>query len=429
MLSKRPSNVFIAVQASWAVLRQNAIRSLMTLTVCSLGTAGVIIAGVMGQAQLAEMNLKMQALGGGLIVVSPNKIPAYPGRIRQLEHFISLVPEDGVALQDAIPELKQAVPVAARNATLRVEQTTSRIRLIGTSSSYFQLRGFQLAQGRFFGAGESRKRVIILGDGVRRELFPFGVSIGDVAQLNGQPYEIVGALKPQGVNFAGEDEDHQAFIPIDTYQTRLANRPWLHFLYLQIDPQSNSTSVVAGVNSILRAKHGRFPGQVDDIVVRDLADLSAQQSDLHSTAIWAISATSILLLSVGVIGIATLMLLVMRQRRAEIGLRRALGATPWDICLQFFLEGSMLASVGVAIGLILGVLVALVVTNASATIAQASLAAQLGFLFRRHIQQDDLSAIAALHDQCVRCFENTTGCDGRRGGVDRSLHVGVCGDS
>ena len=157
MLGKRPSNVFVAVQASWAVLKQNAIRSLMTLAVCSLGTAGVIIAGVMGQAQLAEMNLKMQALGGGLIVVSPNKIPAYPGRIRQLEHFISLVPEDGVALQDAIPELKQAVPVAARNATLRVEQTTSRIRLIGTSSSYFQLRGFQLAQGRFFFLGPENR--------------------------------------------------------------------------------------------------------------------------------------------------------------------------------------------------------------------------------------------------------------------------------
>ena len=362
----RPSAVFVAVQAAWAVLKQNALRSLLTLSVCSLGTAGVIVAGVMGQAQLVEMQVKMQTLGGGLIVVSPNKVPGYPGRVRQLEHFLALVPEDGDALQETVPQLQRVVPVAARTATLRVEQTTSRIRLIGTSPNYFTLRGFQLAKGRFFTADDVRQRVIVLGDGVARELFPYGVSVGDVAQLNGQPYQVLGLLKPQGVNFAGEDEDHQAFIPIDTYQTRLANRPWLHFLYLQIGPQTDSASVVANINTVLRARHGRSQGQVDDIVVRDLADLSAQQSGLQTTALWAVSATSVLLLTVGVIGIATLMLLVVRQRRAEIGLRRALGATPWDICLQFFLEGTSLASLGVLGGLILGILVAMVVVNFSA---------------------------------------------------------------
>ncbi|MDA1049375.1 MAG: ABC transporter permease [Planctomycetota bacterium] len=362
----RPSAVVVAVQAAWAVLKQNAVRSLLTLAVCSLGTAGVIVAGVMGQAQLAEMEVKMQMLGGGLIVVSPNKVPAYPGRARQLEHFISLIPEDGAALQAAVPQLQRVVPVTARTATLRVEQTTSRMRLIGTSPDYFTLRGFQLAKGRFFTPEDVRQRVIVLGDGVARELFPYGVAVGDVAQLNGQPYEVLGLLKRQGVNFAGEDEDHQAFIPIDTYQTRLANRPWLNFLYLQVAPKADSSPVVAAVNSVLRARHGRFQGQVDDIVVRDLADLSAQQSGLQTTALWAVSATSVLLLTVGVIGIATLMLLVVRQRRAEIGLRRALGATPWDICLQFFLEGTSLASLGVAGGLVLGLLVALVVVNFSA---------------------------------------------------------------
>ncbi|MEJ7593250.1 MAG: ABC transporter permease [Planctomycetaceae bacterium] len=274
--------------------------------------------------------------------------------------------EDVSALQTAVPQLQRVVPVAARQATLRVEQTTSRIRLIGTSPDYFTC-AVSTREGRCFTADDARQRVIVLGDGVARELFHYGVAVGDLAQLNGQPYTVLGVLKPQGVNFAGEDEDHQAFIPIDTYQTRMANRPWLHFLYLQVGPKADSAPVVAAVSSMLRARHGRFQGQVDDIVVRDLADLSAQQSGMQATALWAVSATSVLLLTVGVIGIATLMLLVVRQRRAEIGLRRALGATPWDICLQFFLEGTSLASLGVVSGLILGVLVALVVANNSAT--------------------------------------------------------------
>lgn len=359
--------IVVALRAAAAVLQQNAVRSLLTLGVCSLGTAGVIVAGIMGQSHLAEMDAQMQALGGGLIVVSPNKVPAYPGRPRQLEHFISLIPEDGDALAANIPHLRQVVPVTARNTTLRVEQTTSRVRLIGTSPAYLRLRGFHLAKGRFLSVADGRQRVVVLGDGVQRELFPHGVRAGDVASLGGQPYEVIGVLQPQGINFAGEDEDHQVFIPLDTYQHRIANRPWLNFLYLQIGPNTPSVPVVAAVNATLRSRHGRRPDQVEDIVVRDLADLSAQQSSLQTTALWAVSATSGLLLFVGIIGIATLMLLVVRQRRVEIGLRRALGATPWDIGLQFFIEGVSLATVGVSTGLLLGVLSALAYTHSAPT--------------------------------------------------------------
>ena len=309
----------------------------------------------------------MQALGGGLIVVSPNKIPAYPGRPRQLEHFNSLMPEDGSALAEAIPQLRKVVPVAVRNTTLRVEQTTSRVRVIGTSPDYLHLRGFHLARGRFLSEDDSRQRVIVLGDAVGRELFPHGFNLGDAAYLGGQPYEVIGVLRPQGINFAGEDEDHQVFVPIDTYQVRIANRLWLHFLYLQVDPRTPSAPVVTAVNSLLRSRHGRFQGQVDDIVVRDLADLSAQQSSLQTTAVWAVSATSTLLLVVGVIGIATLMMLVVRQRRVEIGLRRALGATPWDIALQFFVEGLLLAAVGTFAGVAVGTLAAQLTVHLLAT--------------------------------------------------------------
>jgi putative ABC transport system permease protein len=106
---------------------------------------------------------------------------------------------------------------------------------------------------------------------------------------------------------------------------------------------------------LLRDRHGRWPDQVADVVVRDFADLAAQQSTLLATIAWTVAATSGLLLLVGTVGIATLMLLVVRERRTEIGLRRALGATPTDIALQFFIEGMVLASAGVLLGLVCGV--------------------------------------------------------------------------
>jgi len=345
----------IALRAVSAVLRQNRWRSLLTLAVCGLGTAGVIVAGLLGRINLAEIEAQMRALGGGLLVVSPNKVPPYPGRIRQLEHFISLLPEDGPALQAELPELQAVVPLVARDAAIRLDRAAARIRLIGTTPDYVRVRGFALAQGRFFEPADGHQRVIVLGHAVSRELTFQGVRLGEVVALDKHPYTVLGILRPQGINFAGEDEDHQVFIPLDTYRKRISNRPWLSYLYLQLLPQAEASQTVDRVQSLLRSRHGRLRDQVDDVVVRDLADLAAQQSGLRTTVTWAVSITSGLLLVVGVVGIATLMLLVVRQRRGEIGLRRAVGATPGDIALQFFLEGVILAAIGVSVGLGLGV--------------------------------------------------------------------------
>jgi putative ABC transport system permease protein len=333
---------------------QNGWRSLFTLVICGLGTAGVIVAGSLGQAHLSDMEVRLHALGGRLVVVSPNKLPPYPGRPRQLDHFISLEPEDAPAVAVQVPHLQNVVPVVARNTTLRLDGNASRIRLLGTHHDYLKVRGFALARGRFLQPGDEGQRVIVLGQAASRELRPQGVQPGEVILLGGHPYGVVGVVQPQGVNVAGEDEDHQAFIPLDTYQQRIANRLWLSHLYLQLSPQADAEKTVRQVQRLLRERHNRRTDQVDDVIVRDVADVSAQQTGLLATALWVVSVTSGLLLVLGVVGIATLMLQVVRQRQPEIGLRRAIGATPFDVALQFFLEGMGLAVTGVVAGLLLG---------------------------------------------------------------------------
>ena len=343
-----------AMRAAWAVVRQNRWRSLLTLTICGLGSGGVIIAGAFGQAHMSELDQRLNALGGRLVVVSPNKLPAYPGRPRQLDHFISLEPEDAEEVAERIPQLQAVVPVMARNSTLRMDGYASRIQLLGTNHDYLKVRGFTLARGRFLQPGDAGQRVIVLAQGASRELNSQGVQPGAIILLGGQPYEVIGIMQPQGVNFAGEDEDHQAFIPLDTYRQKISNRFWLSYLYLQLTPQADAENTVRLVQRLLRERHNRRTDQVDDAIVRDMADVSAQQTGLLAMALWVVSATSGLLLLLGVVGIATLMMQVVRQRRAEIGLRRALGATPFDVALQFFMEGMGLAIAGVIAGLLLG---------------------------------------------------------------------------
>jgi putative ABC transport system permease protein len=343
-----------AARAAWMVVNQNRWRSALTLTICGIGTAGVIVAGAIGNAQVIDMQRRLDAVGGRLVVVSPNTVPPYPGRSRQIEHFISLEPSDASALRDAIPELQAVVPVIARNSTLRLGHNASRIRLLGTVPAYAPVRGFAIAKGRFLAGNDEGQRVIVLGNAASRELDPEGAHLGAVVWLGGQPYEVVGVLHPLGVNFAGEDEDHQAFIPLETYRHRVANRWWLSYLYLQVAADADSANTLREVIKVLRARQSRFGDQVDDMIVRDMAEVVAQQSALSATAVWVVSLTSGLLLVLGMVGIATLMIQTVRQRRGEFGLRRAVGATPFDVAVQLFMEAMGLASLGVLGGLIVG---------------------------------------------------------------------------
>jgi putative ABC transport system permease protein len=344
----------VAIRAAWACLRQHRWRSLATLALCSLGTAGVLLAGLLNRAHVAEMQGRLRNLGSGLLMVTPNKLSASPGRPRQIDQYISLAAEDAHALAAQVPQLQQVVPVATRSVNVRLGGQAIRVRLIGTTAAYLRVRGFTMARGRFFAPAEDGERVIVLGHAVHAELQAENALSGPEVMIGSASYQIVGVLAPQGVNFAGEDEDRQAFMPLETYSCQIANRPWLDALYLQMALHADSVQTRRLVEKVLSDRHGRWPEQLPDVVVRDFADLAAQQSDLLATVAWVISVTSALLIVMGAVGIATLMVLVVRQRRVEIGLRRALGATPGDIALQFFLEGFALAAAGVFAGLLIG---------------------------------------------------------------------------
>ena len=357
-----------AARAAIAVIRQNRWRSAATLTICGIGTAGVVVAGAIGNAQVAEMQRRLDAVGGRLIVVSPNTVTPYPGRPRQLEHFISLESTDIESIRSEIGSVDAIVPVAARNSTLRLGNHAARVRLIGTVPEYAQVRRFTSARGRFLNPKDGAERVVVLADAVSRELNPEGVRPGDIVWLGGQPYETVGILKPLGVNFAGEDEDRQAFIPLDAYRRRVANRAWLSHLYLQVSADGDSAETARRVVTLLRVRHDRFDGQIDDVIARDMAEAAVQQSTLSATAVWIVSLTSGLLLVLGVVGIATLMIQTVRQRAGEIGLRRAVGATRVDVAVQLFLEAMTLAGAGVIGGAVVGTTGALVGQAISATV-------------------------------------------------------------
>ena len=345
----------VALRAASSVLRAHPWRSVVSLILCGLGPIGIVAAGMVAEVHVAQVQNALRKFGGRLLVVSPNRTPPYPGQPRQLTHFNSLLPEDAQRLASSMTGVIAAVPVVARDTTLRFGSRAARVRLIGTTHEYLKVRGFSLSEGRFLSPADARDTVMVLGHAIGRELSTQGIRTGDTAYLGFSAYRVVGILQPQGVNFAGEDEDRQVFVPLEAYRLRIANRPWLTHIYLELSADSDASATISQVQDLLRDVHGRWRDQVDDVIIRDCADLAARQTELLRTATWVVAATTALILILGAAGIATLMLLMVRERQMEIGLRRAIGATSRDVGLQFFVEGIALASLGVISGLGLGI--------------------------------------------------------------------------
>jgi putative ABC transport system permease protein len=166
----------------------------------------------------------------------------------------------------------------------------------------------------------------------------------------------------------------------------------LSHLYLQVSADADSSATLRDVVRLLRARHNRLGDQIDDVIARDMAEVAAQQSHLSAAAVWVVSLISGLLLVLGVIGIATLMIQTVRQRRGEIGLRRAVGATPLDVAVQLFMEAMGLAGLGVLGGLIVGMAGAVI----GQMVSGASVAVEVWLLLSTVLASLLVSGLASL---------------------------------
>ncbi|MEF2230968.1 MAG: ABC transporter permease, partial [Pseudodesulfovibrio sp.] len=155
---------------------------------------------------------------------------------------------------------------------------------------------------------------------------------------------------------SGEDQDEYLLMPITTYMRRASNQTWVNGVFLRLSSDAGLAPVQAAVNAILRARHNITPGEADDFATmtpKDAMQLQRQALDIMAT-LGGIS--SIISFAVGGLGILSIMILVVRARRVEIGVRRAVGGRRRDIVRQFLFESGLMAGVGGAFGVLTTVL-------------------------------------------------------------------------
>lgn len=338
------------------ILAAHKLRTLLSVVGMVVGIASVILMVAAGQGAQEQILDRIRRMGTNLIVVSAGRTQIIAGRQRQMSTVTTLVPADAQAIIEECPSVASAAASVSKKLTVRWEDETANTSVVGMAASGFAIRNFELGAGRFFTDEEDRalKRVAVVGPTVVKNLFGDTSPIGLSIRLGRVPFEVIGVTVPKGVDQNGSDQDDLIIVPIGTAMRRVLNVTYVHSIYIQAENSQSMGKAESEVKELLRTRH-RLRERPDDFTIQNQETVLAAEHETSQSMTFLIGSVAGISLLVGGVGILAVMLIAIRERRGEIGLRRALGASRPDIRLQFLLESILLAGTGGAIGVIIGV--------------------------------------------------------------------------
>jgi putative ABC transport system permease protein len=330
---------------------------------------------VMELVQVHNLDMIMVRAGGEVQVFAPQ---ADRG-------LASLVNEDARAIEAEIADIGKVSVVQAQRGINLVNGDRSAItRVFGVDPGFSEIRYRPVSQGEFIADADvaSMARVAILGDKVAKTLFPDGDAVGKVIRVENDPYTVKGVFAEIGQTANGEeDQDDRLVIPFTTSSRRLLNRPYVEQIVINVPNLDNIPQVAERIRTLLRGRHAINAGEGDDFFVREPDDVVDAAMQTPATLFALMAAVSVVALLAGGLVIMNLMLISIAQRSREIGLRRALGARASDISRQFLLESLFISLAGGALGVIVGLAVALGLDAAGVVVSRITwLPIAIGFL-------------------------------------------------
>lgn len=348
----------------------------------AVGAAAVVLTSAIGLGAQREVSRSIETMGTNLLVVRPATVRRLVAR-RTVRGVVStLVPDDAAAVA-ALPCVMEAAPGVDGAVRVKAASQATLTKVQGTTAAFLRVRRFRVAEGRFLDDDDDRtaRRVAVLGSRVAEALFPGESAVGREIRLRGAPFEVIGVLESKGSVADGADEDSQVVVPLRTAMRRVLNTTWLNAVFVSVRDPLRMTDAESAIVGLLRARH-RVPrdGEPDDFAVQNVARFLAIQRDAAGSLGLATTLLGAIALLVGGTGILALMLLSVKERTGEIGLRMAIGARPRDIFVQFLVEAVALAVSGWVLGAVLGGLAASAValgTNWSVAVPPAALGASL----------------------------------------------------
>ena len=337
-------------QATLEALVANKLRSLLTMLGMVIGVASVILLVALGQGAKAYIVGELAGLGTNLLIIQPGKTETSGGFHPPLSTVRKLTYADAVALKRRVPLLEEAIPVVLGSGRVKYLNRSRDVPVVGVTPEYQKVRRLYAETGAFFTTEdvEARRRVVVLGRTVKRELFGEENPLGRMVTLAGARYRVIGVLEPKGVSL-GFDMDDVVFIPVRSAQELFDTDRLFEIIASTISTEEINPAIEQ-IKTVLSRRHGKE----DFHIISQGAMLSALQRilDILTAVLAGIAGVSLL---VGGIGIMNIMLVSVTERTKEVGLRKAIGARRGDILHQFLMEAVVLSLVGGAAGIATGV--------------------------------------------------------------------------
>lgn len=345
-----------ALVVSLEVLMGHKLRTALSSSGIAIGVAAVVLMVGAGQAAQLDTQRKVRSMGTNLLVVQAGKFKSVAGRTIQSQRFTTLKPSDARILQRQVPEVALAGGLIERRATARYRNASTRTHVAGCEPSTFEIRNIRAAGGRLFTALEERSvaRVAVLGPTVAQALFEGEDPVGKAVEINKAPYKVVGITEPRGQDLQGEDQDDFIYVPLSTAMSRIYNVTYIQNILIQAQSPEAMEAAKEAAAHALRKAHRIREGKEDDFTIQDQQQLLATEKETGQAFAALVASVAGISLFTGGIGILAVMLISIRERTREIGLRRALGARRSDIRFQFVMESGLLALLGGFVGVLVG---------------------------------------------------------------------------
>jgi len=341
---------------SCEILAAHKMRTLLSMLGIVVGVGVVVLMVSAGKGAEKRILDRIRDMGTNLIIVNAGQTRIIAGRQRQMGTVTTLVPDDAKAIMRDCPSVRLAAPAAGKELAARFESENINTNVIGMTAEGFRIRNIEVVSGRLFDPEESRgrRRVAVLGPTVVRNLFGDIDPIGLSFRIGRVPFEAIGVTKPKGIDANGADQDDLIIVPLETAMRRLLNVTYVEMIYVQSESADALGRAETEIRDTLRQRH-RLRAKPDDFTIQNQAALLDTERETSREMTLLVGSVSGISLLVGGVGILAVMLISVRERTREIGLRRALGALRRDIRNQFLLESGMLAGAGGFLGILAGI--------------------------------------------------------------------------
>ena len=346
-------SIIETIRVALASIIANLLRSSLTMLGIIIGVAAVITMVALGTGAQRAVDEQINQLGTRVLSVMAGQ--SFWRGVASANR-VSLTVDDYEALVRDAPLLSEVVPELSGGRQIKFGNKNLFHDVVGTTTNFPAVHAVDIDVGAMFTEGDlaTRRRVVVLGSEIPQnlEMAPENL-IGRTLTINRIPFEIIGVFEEVGQRF-GPEPDDRVFIPLTTAELRVFGQDRLRGLSAQVADDVSLEMGMVDIERVLRREHKIRPGQDNDFMImnrRQFMEMAQASTEIFAFLLASIAGVSLL---VGGIGIMNIMLVSVTERTREIGVRKALGATRFNILMQFVIEALTIGALGGVLGIALG---------------------------------------------------------------------------